>query len=199
MNGVSRRISVILMAFAALTPGIATAQFSESYSFLKAVRDKDGDKVTKILAKPGTVIVDTRDPSTGESGLHIVAKRRDLTWLNFLLSKGARPDPRDGQGNTPLMIATTLGWTDGLSLLLERRAQVDLANNAGETPLIRAVQNRDLATVRLLLMAGANPRRADTGAGLNARDYALRDPRAAAILKAIDDARPRPKAAVGPN
>ena len=29
-----------------------------------------------------------------------------------------------------------------------------MANSAGETPLIRAVQNRDVNTVRLLLMAG---------------------------------------------
>jgi uncharacterized protein len=61
------------------------------------------------------------------------------------------------------------------------------------------VQNRDLNSVRLLLMAGANPAKRDIGSGLSARDYAVRDSRAALILKAIDEARPRPKGAIGPN
>jgi len=48
-------------------------------------------------------------------------------------------------------------------------------------------------------VAGANPAKHDLSAGYSARDYAVRDPRAAAILKAIDEAHPRPKTAVGPN
>ncbi len=196
------RIGVLALAMgAASLPGISLAQFSASYTFLKAVRDRDGQKVTDAIVKPGSgaVIIDTRDPATGESALHIVTKGRDTVWLNFLLSKGAKPDVRDNQGDTPLMIASQLGWADGISLLVQRRANVDLANTAGETPLIRAVQNRDVNTVRLLLMAGANASKRDLGSGLSARDYAARDPRAALILRTIDEARPRPKAAVGPN
>ena len=184
-----------------MIPASASAQFSEGFNFLKAVKDADGQKVTDIIRKPGSgaVIIDTRDPATGESALHIVTKRRDATWLSFLLGKGARTDARDLQGNTPLMIATQLSWAEGLSLLIERHAGVDIGNTSGETPLIRAVQMRDITMVRLLLMAGANPAKHDLSAGYSARDYAVRDPRAAAILKAIDEAHPRPKTAVGPN
>lgn len=196
-----RKFAGIALVLALMLPTAASAQFSASFNFLKAVKDRDGQKVTDFIAKPGSgaIVIDTRDPATGEAALHIVTKARDTIWLNFLLSKGAKPDSRDNQGNTPLMLAAQLGWADGLSLLIERRANVDVANNSGETPLIRAVQNRDIHTVRLLLMAGANPNKADTGSGLSARDHAARDPRAALILKAIDEARPRPKAAVGPN
>lgn len=196
-----RRAMTIFGLVVAMLPSLAAAQFSESYNFLKAVRDRDGAKATEILQKPasGSVIVNTRDASTGEGALHIVTKRRDTVWLAFMLSKGANPDMRDGQGNTALMLASAIGWTDGISLLLERRAAVDLGNNSGETPLIRAVQNRDLATVRALLAAGANPNKADTGAGLSAKQYAERDPRAGAILAAINDAKPKAKAKVGPN
>ena len=179
----------------------AHAQFSESYTFLKAVRDADGDKVTATLNKPGSggVMVNTRDSSTGETALHIVTKRRDVVWVSFLLAKGANPDLRDGAGNTALMLATQLSFAEGISLLIDRRAQVDLANGSGETPLIRAVQNRDIATVRTLLAAGANPNKADTASGLTARQYAERDQRSASIVKAIDDARPKAKAKMGPN
>lgn len=182
---------VILTALIALAaPAAAPAQFSESYNFLKAVRDADGTKVTTALNKPGTVIINTRDPSTGESALHIVTARRDSVWLGFLLQRGANPDVKDGNGATPLMTATQLGWVDGIATLLARRAGVDVAGPSGETPLIRAVQNRDMASVRALLAAGANPNRPDNAAGLSARQYAERDSRALAILKELKEAKP---------
>jgi uncharacterized protein len=179
-------------------PSIAFAQFSESYNFLKAVRDKDGNKATEIASKPGSVIIDTKDNTTGEAAVHIVTKRRDLTWLNFLLSKGAKPDARDRAGNTPMLLATQIGFGEAVDLLIKRRAQVDMANNAGETPLIIAVQHRDMTLVRILLAAGANPKKTDRAAGLSARDYAVRDARAAAILKLIDEAKPAKSAVAGP-
>ena len=180
---------------ATLIPALATAQFSESYNFLKSVRDREGAKATEIISKPGTVIIDTRDPSTGETALHIVTKARDMTWLNFLLARKAKTDVRDNQGNTPLMIAAQLGFIEGAQLLIDQRANVDLANAGGETPLIRAVQARNAPMVRLLLMAGANPRKGDSVAGLSARDYAVRDRRSAAIVKIIDEVKPAKSAA----
>jgi uncharacterized protein len=185
---------MVSLALAALaTP--ALAQFSDSYNFLKAVRDADGAKVTQIISKPGSVIIDTRDQATGDSALHIVTRRRDAAWINFLLGHGAKPDIRDKRGDTPLMIAVQLRFIEGATALLVRKASVDMANSSGETPLIRAVQNRDLTLVRALLGAGANPAKADTIAGMSARDYATRDTRTPALLKAIDEAKPvKPKA-----
>lgn len=192
-----KKILTALMAPILLWPTVASAQFSDSYNFLKAVRDRDGAKATEALNKPGSVIVDTKDVSTGESALHIVTKRRDTTWLSFLLAKGAKPDIKDADGNTPLIIATQMGYAEGADLLLKRRALVDAANSRGETPLILATQKRDVAMVRLLLAAGANPRKTDRAAGMSALDYATQDSRAAVILKLLQDANPA-KAAAGP-
>ena len=195
------RYGLVGLAVVAAMAMPAQAQFSDGYNFLKSIRDRDGQKVTDFINKPGSgaVLINTRDGSTGEGALHIVTKRRDVTWLSFLLAKGANPDMRDGDGNTALMLSSQLGFAEGLSLLIDRRAQIDLANNRGETPLMRAVQNRDIATVRTLLAAGANPNKADTSSGLTARQFAERDLRSAAIVKAMDDVKPRPKAKVGPN
>jgi uncharacterized protein len=196
-----RKLALALALIAIVAPVAASAQFSDSYNFLKAVREREGQKVTDFLNKPGSgaVIVNTRDGATGEGALHIVTKRRDVTWLSFLLAKGANPNQRDGGGNTALMLASQLGFAEGLALLIDRKAQVDLPNSSGETPLIRAVQNRDIATVRTLLAAGANPNKADTASGLTARQYAERDMRSSAIVKAIDEAKPKPKVSIGPN
>lgn len=185
-----RRILPTLAVIALLAPVAAPAQFSDSFNFLKAVRDRDGAKVTEVLAKPGTVIVDTRAPGSGEAAIHIVTRGRDAQWLTFMLAKGARPDLRDTSGTTALMIASQLGWGEGAEILLRRGANVNLAGPSGETPLIRAVQNRDIAMVRILLAGGADANRPDNAAGLSARDYAARDPRAASILRAITDKRP---------
>lgn len=173
-------------------PTIASAQFSDSFNFIKAVKDADGNKATEFLNKPGTVIVNTRDAATGQTGLHIVTTRRDATWLAFLLQRGGNPDMRDNNGKTPLMIATELRWTDGIQILLNRRANVDLANGNGETPLAKAVINNDTPSVRLLLAANANPNRADN-AGFSPKDLARRDPRLAGILKELEAAKPAPK------
>jgi uncharacterized protein len=179
----------IFLSVLLLMPSLASAQFSESYNFLKAVRDRDGNEATKIISKPGSVIIDTKDSTTGESALHIVTAARDTTWMSFLLYKGAKADTRDARGNTPLMITAQIGFVEGAQLLLNKRASVDLTNSAGETPLIRAVQNRNAAMVQLLVQAGANPKKADNGAGLSALDYATRDRRAAAILKILQEAK----------
>lgn len=167
----------------------AAAQFSDSYKFLKAVRDKDGTVVTDMVRTPGSSIVNTRDISTGETALHIVIKRRDLQWLSFLLASGADPNIRDADGNTPLLTATQLRFAEGVQELVSRKVAVDSTNGRGETPLIIAVQNRDAPTVRILLAAGANPNLPDRIAGMSARDYAARDNRSSAILKMIDDAK----------
>lgn len=176
-----------LLAVAAVP---AAAQYSESYNFLKAVRERDGNKVTEIASNPSSTAINSRDRSTGEGALHILARGRDYVWLNFLLASGARVDLQDNQGNTALMVAAQIGWTDGAELLLNRGAGVNHPNNSGETPLILAVQRRDIAMVRLLLGRGGDPNRTDSAAGYSALDYARRDNRAAPILRLLQASRP---------
>ncbi len=194
-SGIVNRATGALIAGLLLWPAVALAQKADSTKFLDAVRDRDGNKATELIGQSGNAMIDTRDPSTGEGVLHIVIKGRDLNWLNFMLAKGANPNLRDKAGDTPLMEAAQIGFVEGARQLLAARASVDLANAGRETPLIRASQRGDVAMVRLLLAAGANPALTDAVAGLSARDYAVRNPRAAAVLRLIDTARPvqRPK------
>ncbi|RVT92600.1 ankyrin repeat domain-containing protein [Sphingomonas crocodyli] len=191
--------AAIVAAATLMATGPAMAQFSDSYNFLKGVRDADGTEVTKALDKSANGIINTRDYSTGESALHITVKRRDMTWTTFMLAKGANPNVKDQQGETPLMAATRVGFIEGANLLIERGAQVDLANGNGETPLIVATQARNVPMVRILLTAGADPKKGDRISGKSALDYATSDPRAAAVLKVLQEApaaaKPKPKIA----
>ena len=177
----------------------AHAQAVNGYKFLKAVEDRDGDEVTKSLELPGGTLINTRDSTTGRSAIHIVTQRRDIVWMNFMLSKGARIDAADNAGNTALTIATDLRFLEGVQLLLDKGANVNQGGPRGETALIKAVLNRDLPMVRLLVSRGADPDKTDSFSGNSARDLAKRDSRAAAILQALDAPKPKSeKPVMGP-
>lgn len=183
----TRKVMAAIAAVALTLPGPVMAQgMSAGYKFLEAVRKKDGEAVEKALSDSST-IVNTRDVTTGDSALHIVTQRRDLTWLNFLLSKGGNANIRNDRGVTPLVIAVSLGWADGAQLLIERGARVNDPDNNGETPLIAAVHQRNVELVRRLLKAGADATRADNS-GRTARDYAALMGSDSAIAGEIDAA-----------
>jgi len=188
-----------LFAALLLVASPAAAQFSDSYSFLKSVRDRDVLKAKSFLDKPGSTLVNARDADTGETALHITIKRKDLPWTSFLLQNGADPNARDKDGATALMQAAVSGYPEAVRLLLASKAQVDAVNGRGETALIIAVHNRDSASVRFLLDAGADPDRADNLAGLSARDYAARDQRNSSVGKMLAEAPKKlVKKSVGP-
>jgi ankyrin repeat protein len=182
-----RSLVAALVITAFLSVPAAAAQFSDRYTFFKAVKDGDVYKAKTLLDQPGSALINLRDTETGGMALHIVAKRRDIPWINFLISEGADVNVRDTAGNTPLMAAAQLGFVDGVTTLLQRKANVNLANSRGETPLIIAVQLRSAQVVRELLNAGANADLADHVAGMSARDYATNDRRASAILRLITE------------
>lgn len=163
------------------------AQFSDGYKFLKAVKEREGEEATQMISEPGSVIINTRDVTTGQTALHIVIERRDSQWLGFLLAKGANPNLADKKGVTPLMLATQLNFIEAVDWLNRYKADINASNRSGETALIWAVQLRNPEMVRELLKAGANPDKQDSVAGLSAREYAARDGRANAILAIIEN------------
>lgn len=187
-----RKITIAAAALAALVVtalGLAApagAQlYSEGYQFLQAVKNREGDEATELLNAPGSTVVNARDLSSGETGLHITVERRDLTWTQFLLQEGANPNIADNRGRTPLIAAAQLGWIEGVQALVDGGARTDIANETGETPLIAAVHARNVELVGVLVAAGADPDRADN-AGRTARDYASMPGVSARVLNAIE-------------
>jgi ankyrin repeat protein len=161
----------------------------DSQQFVEAVEKQDGDKATQLIrTKPR--IVDSRN-NKGDTALIIALNRSDRNWTGFLLNEGADPNLPGNGGDTPLITASRIGFEEAAEWLLNMGAKVDGANKMGETPLIVAVQQRQVPMVKLLLNAGANPDKADTAAGLSARDYATRDTRSRQILLLIEAKKPK--------
>ena len=182
------RIAALALTVGGLSLALpAQAQFSSSFKFLEAVRKKEGKEVTDMLAVPGTTLVNTKDVSTGDTPMHIVVARRDLTWVQFLASKGANVNARNNKGETPLQLASNLGFSEGVEILLKLGAKVDEPDATGETALIAATHRRDSALARVLLKAGASASRNDNS-GRSALDYATLDGRSNPVLGEIESA-----------
>lgn len=186
-GGTMRRIVVA----GALAGGLALAvpslgqTYSPGYQFLKAVEDQDIDKANELIERPGSTLINSRDLTTGRTGLHIATERRDIVWLVYLLNRGANPNIADNRDVTPLMRASQLGFFEGVEALITKGARVDTPNETGETPLILAVHRRDNAMIRALMKAGADPDRTDNS-GRSARDYAVLLGRGSTVLAELE-------------
>ena len=185
-GGAATAVAFVMVA----APAAAQQQKSESYDFLQAVRGKDGTKVNNFLEDKSKRIVNVKDRKTGEGALHIIVNRSDATYLRFILQQDdVNPNLQDGRGNTALNLAASRGWVEGVEILLRYKANVNLANASGETPLIRAVQeSHSIDIADALLKAGANPDRTDNVTGKSARDYAREGTRWPALAKLLADA-----------
>ena len=51
------RHALTAMVVVAMAAPVAAQSYSDSFTFLKAVKERDGSKVTSLLAQPGTVVV----------------------------------------------------------------------------------------------------------------------------------------------
>jgi len=161
--GLRGAIASLVVPVLALSLGVpAAAQFqSEGYQFLEAVKDREGNKATDMLNKPGNQLINTRDITSGDTGLHLVIADGDILWTRFLLQRGADPNIKNKKGETPLQRAVALDFTEGVAALLGNKikANVNVTDSTGATPLITAVIGRRVALVRLLLAGGADPDR----------------------------------------
>ena len=193
----SRFTPLALTAALVLLAPVAQAQNqSEGYKFLEAVRGEKGKEVEDMLNRPGSVVINTRSVTDGETALHVVTKSGNGDYLAYLLSRGANPNVRDNAGTAPLVLAADRGREDLVQTFIKYKANVNYGNSNGETALIVAVRRRNLPLIRTLLDAGANPDQADLLTGMSARAYAAQDTRTPAVARELEAAPKKPKAAV---
>jgi cytohesin len=116
---------------------------------------------------------DGKEPLARTPLFDALLKRR-LDVAELLLDRGARTDVRNGSGVTPLHVATMSGIGEpGVRLLLKHKADPNVPDLAGQTPLHLGAGYCASGTVRALLDAGADPSSKDKS-GLAPIDYAKR-------------------------
>ena len=102
--------------------------------------------------------------------------KRQIAVVRFLLANGANPNGRDSNGMSGLMLAARQpGRLSLLQAVLDAGGSVDARSRDGATALIWAAKASNLAGVKLLLAAGANPAVRDSH-GRSALDAARSGP-----------------------
>jgi len=191
-------LAIALAIFATPLSAQSLPTGSEGEAFLKALEERDNNKALPMISDVDLRVVNYRGYK-GDAAIHIVTRQRQLDWVGFLLSKGANPNVGDANGDTPLIIASRIGFDDAARVLLRYKANVDAVNRRGETALIVAVQQRQPRMVELLMKSGADPDKTDHAAGFSARDYAKRDTRNRDLLKLIEATKSTKAKVAGPS
>lgn len=125
-------------------------------------------------------------PGEGDdhSPLGEAAANGDRAAVEFLVLCGADANKR-GRWEEPVLFGASLEIAE---FLIEHGADVDARDEAGSTPLRRAVERGDVPRVKLLVAHGADPELAD-GYGLRPRDLVTEDrfasPLRAELLEAL--------------
>ena len=89
-----------LLGAALLLPAPALAQFSDGYKFLEAVRKRNDKDLQELFEKGGPNLVNTRDQTSLDTGLHIAARQKNLRYVSFLIAAGANVNMRNANGET---------------------------------------------------------------------------------------------------
>jgi ankyrin repeat protein len=109
--------------------------------------------------------VDVKD-SQGQTPLMLAGTNHHMAVMEELVAHCSEPCASDDHGNMALHLACRHGAGD-ISRLLQATAdclQLDAANSSGQAPLHVALDSRQLARVRALLAAGADPNALYAGA-----------------------------------
>ena len=99
-------------------------------------------------------------PTPGEAssykGLHAAAHRGDAAQVAALAAGGADVNARDGNGRTPLHVATFARQREAIRALVKARAGIDLLENDRYDGVTIASVADDEETLRVLLSLGAS-------------------------------------------
>jgi len=91
---------------------------------------------------------------------------RSLHGLKRHLSNGASPDTFVGAGDlTPLILAATAGWCEGITALVNAGASLEAVDGRGDTALYRAVMALQPDAVTTLCGLGADTERVNAPSG----------------------------------
>lgn len=130
----------------------------EGNSLLYFVSDWEDERFVQILLDANAEV--HSQSVDGEFPIHKATRSGRIAIVKLITEK----DPtsihaKDRNGNTPLHIACTNGWSDLVEFLLKLGAQVDERNNSGNTPLhlvCKRGYEEDIRIITTLYRSGAS-------------------------------------------
>lgn len=131
-----------------------------------ALQEGSDKAVAALLAHPG-IRIDQAN-TAGETALMMAALKGRVDWMKQLLRRGAAVNRA---GWTPLHYAASGPSLEAMTLLLDRRAELNARSPNDTTPLMMAARYGAVDAAGLLLRRGAHARLANAQ-NLEAADFA---------------------------
>ncbi|XP_017881332.1 arf-GAP with coiled-coil, ANK repeat and PH domain-containing protein 2 isoform X2 [Ceratina calcarata] len=103
----------------------------------------------------------------GRNALHQAIVSGSVMSCEYLILNGARINCQDAEGKTPLYLATELGHTAQVCLLLKHRADQHIEDESGVKPLSIAVKEANADIVTLLRLGLLNEEMKDSEIGIS--------------------------------
>ena len=147
---------------------------ADGQTALLAVARTGNVEAAQLLLDHGAT-VDAKEKWGGQTALMWASARRHPAMMQLLISKGAdvnarsidrdyqrhvtaegRPKSLDSGGLTPLLYAARENCRACVDVLLENRADIDLPDPDGVSPLLVAIMNANWDLARQLIVAGAD-------------------------------------------
>ncbi|XP_050477994.1 serine/threonine-protein phosphatase 6 regulatory ankyrin repeat subunit A isoform X1 [Bombus huntii] len=88
--------------------------------------------------------------TTGDSALHLAARRRDIDMVRILVDYGATVDMQNGDGQTALHIASAEGDETLVKYFYGVRASASITDHQDRTPMHLAAENGHASIIELL-------------------------------------------------
>jgi ankyrin repeat protein len=152
----------------------AVTDYAEDNPLLAAISSGQTDIAEMLIAAGANV--DIRRHHSGDTALHIAARKSDEKVVRLLLAKGVAIDTQNAAGETPLHVAVVAGGMSMVEFLASQGARVNTADVKGNTPLHHAArESRDMT--ELLISKGAVVNATNDGGDTPLHNAALRDQR----------------------
>jgi len=148
-------IAAFVMAFVATLAGSSHAAMSGE-DFLRLCADGSAEEIKSAIEDGADATAGDED---GMTALHYATVNEDTEVFSVLAQGGADVNAKNGEGETPLMLAASVRQDEGeqgLSILLQLGANLEDKNNNGLTALLYAVNSNNVRNVLFLLQAGAD-------------------------------------------
>jgi hypothetical protein len=160
------RWTSVLLLLCATCASLHSAETVAPPAFLRAVTSGNIAEVTRLL---DTGISADATDQEGTHALYLACENGQLAVARLLIERGANVNvaPRSKGRSTPLQVAIYKafdasdhsflpGYRELIDLFLAKGADVNAIDVAGNTPLIAAAEEDDIATVKLLVQRGAD-------------------------------------------
>ncbi|KAF7990242.1 hypothetical protein HCN44_000047 [Aphidius gifuensis] len=116
---------------------------------LLAVEAGNQSMCRELLAQQAPEQLRATTPS-GDTALHLAARRRDVDMVRILVDYGAQVDIQNGEGQTPLHIASAEGDETLVKYFYGVRASASIADHQDRTPMHLAAENGHATVIELL-------------------------------------------------